>query len=254
MNFALRPGSPTKDLGIEPIDLADIGLYGDPEWVSKPASIQREPYALPEPRPAPIADGFEATRVGVRPRDAGWTAGESSTDGASIRVTNHQAAHGKHSLEFRKSPQARNDRRTVVTFPTMIPPGPAQTHFAVKFSPSQNATKGPIMTFDWCARTSGPTEGEGPGLRILGDGTLVVGAKRLFRVPAGAWITITIKGQTGVEGRINYAVAVSIPGTATRTVQVPSGAVDRIEHIEFGSPATSDITFWIDDLVAAPGE
>lgn len=254
MDFALRPGSPAKDLGIEPIDLADIGLYGDAEWVNKPASIPREACPLPEPRPGPIADGFEATRVGVRARDAGWTAGESSTDDASIRVSDQQAAHGKHSLEFRKSPQARNDRRTVVTFPTMIPPGPAQTRFSVRFSPSQNSGRNPIMTFDWCARTSGPREGEGPGLRILADGTLVVGARRLFRLPADTWINIAIHGPTGIEGKAGYTVAVSIPGTAIRTVQVPCGVVDRIEHIEFSSPASSDTTFWIDDLVAAPGE
>lgn len=47
-DFSLPPDSPAiTKLGFKPIDISNTGLYGTPEWVNAPKSIQREPVSQP---------------------------------------------------------------------------------------------------------------------------------------------------------------------------------------------------------------
>lgn len=49
-DFRLKADSPALKLGFKPINVDEIGLYGDPEWIAKPKQIPREPYTLPKPQ------------------------------------------------------------------------------------------------------------------------------------------------------------------------------------------------------------
>ncbi len=49
-NFTLAADSPALGTGFQPIDLSDVGLYGDAAWVDKPNAIQRPPFVPPLPK------------------------------------------------------------------------------------------------------------------------------------------------------------------------------------------------------------
>ena len=49
-DFTLLPDSPALAAGFKPIDLTQVGLYGDAAWVGKPKQIQRPPFMPPLPR------------------------------------------------------------------------------------------------------------------------------------------------------------------------------------------------------------
>ncbi len=73
-DFRLKPDSPAFKFGFVPIDTSRIGLYGDPDWVSAPKRIVRQPFVPKppaEPQPTPVDD--ERSRAGwaTRPTAGG---------------------------------------------------------------------------------------------------------------------------------------------------------------------------------------
>jgi len=104
-DFTLRDDSPALAMGFEPIDVSEIGLYGDAEWVTRPTKIVRAAFEVPPvtlpARPGPIVDGFEDTKVGERPE---LTVVSGEEQGASIRVTDELAAEGARCLKFTDMP------------------------------------------------------------------------------------------------------------------------------------------------------
>ena len=69
-DFRLQPDSPAFQLGFVPIDVSQIGLYGDPEWVRSPQKIRRQVYTPKppkEPQPTPVHDDFEETLPDLPP-------------------------------------------------------------------------------------------------------------------------------------------------------------------------------------------
>ena len=98
-DFRLQPDSPAFQLGFVPIDVSQIGLYGDPEWVIAPRKIRRQAYTPKppkEPEPTPVHDDFEETLPDLPPE--GPTL--SVEDAGTILVTGELAASGSHSLKF----------------------------------------------------------------------------------------------------------------------------------------------------------
>src|SRR5690606_32276187 len=96
-DFRLKPDSPALKLGFEPIDTSKVGLYGDSDWVALPKTIKHKPFTFPGPsEPEPMSDGYEGKPVG----DAANGMVAQEKEGATIRVSDEQAAAGKQSLKF----------------------------------------------------------------------------------------------------------------------------------------------------------
>ena len=98
-----KPDSPASKLGFVPIDTRQIGLYGDPEWVSAPKRIVRQAYVPKppaEPQPTPVNEDFEDGLVGSPPE--GPTVSVEKVGG--ILVTDEMAASGKQCLKFIDAP------------------------------------------------------------------------------------------------------------------------------------------------------
>jgi len=49
-DFTLRADSPALALGFQPIDLGQVGLYGEDAWVNKPKGMARPPFVPPLPK------------------------------------------------------------------------------------------------------------------------------------------------------------------------------------------------------------
>ncbi|MBM3477228.1 MAG: hypothetical protein FJX75_28510, partial [Armatimonadetes bacterium] len=99
-DFRLKPGSPVSKIGFEPIDISTAGLTGPKEWTDLPKRIKRAPVDFGKAtvaEPQLVNDDFEKTAPGVKAAMA-VTWGEAGE--ATIRVTDEQAASGKHSLKF----------------------------------------------------------------------------------------------------------------------------------------------------------
>ncbi len=102
-DFSLAPDSPAvTQLGFQPIDVSEAGLYGEGEWINAPLALAHEPTPLPlAPEDVQYYFDFEDTVPGLPPE--GFIA-EGATDGASVEVTNLLAADGVQSLLFQDAP------------------------------------------------------------------------------------------------------------------------------------------------------
>jgi len=240
-DFRLQPDSPALALGFQPIDLSEVGLYGDPEWVDKPKQIPREPFAPPPPpEPTTIADGFEDTPVGSTAAVA-KTYGEA--DEARIRVTDTTAASGERSLQF--IDQAGLDRSFnphLVYYPYMRR-GVAVGSFAIRVEP------GAHFYHEWRDHKSPYTVG--PSIWIAPNGALTVQGQTLATLPHGQWAHLEIACQLGREATGAFDLTVTLPGQAPQRFEgLPCGkpTFRRLDWWGFVSNADAPVTLYLDDV------
>lgn len=250
-DFSLRPGSPALKLGFRPIDTSKVGLTGDPAWVAEARAVRHPRTVLPPPppppKPAEIDDDFEGTPVGSPPR-----ADHVDPDkaGASIRVTDRQAAGGKRSLMF-------TDAKALE--PSWMPHlfyRPRMTEGAVRQSFDLRLEKDARVLVEW--RDEGEYPGcIGPSVSFDAEGRVVAAGKAVATIPVGQWSRIEIEAALGKEAPRTFTLAVTGPDGKRRAFPgLPFAGKDfrELHWLGFVGVAAADSVFYVDNLRVKLGE
>ncbi|HUS80278.1 MAG TPA: right-handed parallel beta-helix repeat-containing protein, partial [Armatimonadota bacterium] len=162
-DFRLREDSPALAMGFAPIELSEVGLYGDARWVSLPGTVHREPVQVPPVtlplRPGPLVDGFEETPVGEHPERA-TVSGEEQ--GASIRVSDELAREGRHSLKITDVPSLSRVWQPHMFYRPGFRKGLARVSFDARLA------EGAILWHEW--RDNASPYQVGPTIKLIAGG------------------------------------------------------------------------------------
>ncbi len=243
-DFRLKPDSPAiTKLGFVPIDLTQIGLYGDPAWVARPTKIVRPAMEIPRPPgPQPIAEDFEGTKVGELPKLA-TVSGEDAAQGSSIRVTDETAASGKHSLKFTDAPGLEHEWQPHMYYYPGFVKGIVRVSYDVRLE------AGAIFWNEW--RDLASPYRVGPSVRIEKTGELKANGKPLLTVPIGQWVHLDFVCGLGMRSTGTYELTVTVPGQQPQKFTgIPTGTPEwkRLDWFGFISLATEKTVFYIDNV------
>ena len=240
-DFRLKPDSPALQVGFKPIDLSEVGLYGEPEWIDKPKQIPRGPFELPKlPEPTTVDDGFEETPVGSTATGAS-TLGEEG--GAQIRVTEETAASGKRSLEFTDKPGLKYSFNPHLVYSPGLRKGTALGGFAILLGP------GAVFYHEW--RDNRSPYRVGPSLWFDAAGNLTVQGKPLVQIPRSQWVRIDIECPLGKAADGTFDLTATLPGEdPQRFEDLPCGhgQFQRLEWFGFVSNADAEAVTYLDEV------
>jgi len=241
-NYALRPNSPAFKLGFKPIDMSQVGLVGDRNWVSLPKRDKLKPVVLKlhnTPQISSIVDDFETSPVGLR---ANHFTSYGETNAATIRVTDETAASGKHSLKFTDAPGLDYSFNPHMFASISLNDCIAHVSFDLRMEP------GAMFWHEW--RDNGISYHAGPSLNVDAAGKLSASKQDLLTIPLSKWVHINIICGLGKKSTGKYTVEVTLPdGKVNRFKDLPCGPNFSIfEWVGFISTATDKEVFYIDNL------
>jgi len=242
-DFRLRPDSPARSLGFEPIDISRAGLYGAKSWTRLPKTVVHrsvETAAAPA-RPTTFADSFEEYAVGEHPDHA--RVSEANKD-AVIRVTDDCASTGKQCLKAIDGPGQKYAHDPHLYYDRDFPEGRLAGSFDLRLQP------GAILSYEWRDWPNGETLRAGPNVRINADGTLVAGGKKLLTLPHGQWVNIEAACNSGAGADALWQLTVRLPGQdPQRFADLPcSASFKKLNWLGFISLATNTAVFYLDNV------
>ena len=244
-DFRLQADSPALRLGYRPIDLSQVGLYGDEAWVNEAQKIKYPPTVMPPPPvppgPVEIDDDFEKTPVGSPPAGA-TVSGERN--GASIRVTAEKAAGGKHSLKITDVHDLQPGWEPHFYYEPHLIHGTVRQSFDLRLEP------GALLLAEWRDSTPYP-RCLGPSVTFDGMGRVTVGGKVLTRVPVSRWVHVDIEAALGSTAPRTFRLTVVVPGSAPQVfsgLPQPGADFQELHWLGFSSIATVDSVFYIDNM------
>ena len=239
-DYRLKPGSPAFELGFQPVDYTNVGLYGPPEWVTLPSRIQRAPIEIPpEPEPPPVADDFETDFAGSPPSRGVVRVSDSKT----LVVTDETAAGGRQSLKFADAPKQKYPWHPHIFYRTALRQGTACLAFDLRLE------KGALFGCEW--RSNETPYQVGPSLRVEQDGSLVAGNRELTALPLGEWVHVEISYRLGDTSTGHYDLTVTPAGQPLRQfkeLQAPSRPAKEVMWIGFMSLAEVETVYYLDNL------
>jgi hypothetical protein len=212
-DFRLRAGSPALDLGISPIDVDQIGLYGDASWRSRPAGDNRRgisPYMKLANRTLfsihDFLDGFEDTPVGSAPH-RGKLTGAGTAQPPSIAVTDTRARDGKRSLRIADSPTATHSWEPVLIYePKWYHPGTVTVSFDIFLE------EGARINHEWRDKLHGYPDNVGIALKMQSGLPLEANGKKLDTVAVGSWMHFQLQARIDTTGNAKYDLTARIDG------------------------------------------
>ena len=246
-DFRLKPGSPALALGFKPIDTSTVGLYGDPEWIAEARQVKHRPTKLPPVptrQPKPINDGFEQTAINHRPSGASVMGEEK---GASIRVTDEQAATGRHSMKITDVSGMAHSYDPHIVYEPHFTEGTARQSFNIMLQPQC------VVIVEW--RDKRPftyyPNSVGPSVKFEGNGKVTASGQSLGTVPVGEWVRVEIDCQLGGEASGTYTVTLTARGRSPKrfaSLKCTGDQFRELHWLGFLSNAVSDSVLYVDDL------
>jgi hypothetical protein len=241
-DFRLKPDSPARAMGFKPIDTSRVGLHGDAAWREEARTIKHPPTVLPPapqpPKPREVEDGFENSAVGSRPEGA-HVSGEEQ--GAAIRVSDDNAAAGRHSLKVADSKNLKPTWQPHFYYTPHVRMGTVIQSFDVLLAPDTQ------MFAEWRDSTPYP-ECVGPSIAFGPGGRITVGGRLLATGPPGQWIHVKIEATLGEK---TFTLTVTLPGRTPRTFSDQRMSGTRFEELHwlgFSSTAAAATAFYLDNL------
>ena len=248
-DFRLKPTSPALQLGFQPIDTSEVGLYGDPAWVAEARATKYPRTVLPgrppPPQPTPVADDFENTAVGAPPEGA-VVSGEEL--GASIRVSADQAAGGKHNLKITDAPGLEYAWQPHFFYQPHFTEGIVRESFDLLLQP------GVLMFAEWRDGGAYP-DNIGPSVTFDGTGKASASGRPLATVPVGQWVHVDIDCPLGKGAARTYTVTLTDPGQPPqRYADIPFTGKDfrELHWLGFVSTAEAEVAFYLDNVSVQP--
>ena len=217
-DYRLQPESPARKLGIQSIDTADAGLYGDANWTDLPKRIRlRELDAESAFTPAAIltlAEDYEGKRVGFVPDHVQKA---DRAKGATIDVTDTTAADGKKCLRFADAPGLEEPYHPNRVWRNLhVNSGTVKLSFDCMSDRDAPATFSVEMR-DW----SGAKYSLGPSLLFQPDGKLRVGRDRYVPFKPGRWYHVQIQFELGDNAPQSFEFAFAPKGETTELLAIP---------------------------------
>lgn len=244
-DFRLQPDSPAFKLGFVPIDVGQIGLYGDPEWTRIPREIKRQAYVPKtptEPPPTPIEDDFEGVLVGMEPEGPAVRGEEVG----SILITDERAAQGRQSLKFTDAPGQKYSFNPHLIYSPHFTTGKVRGSFDVRIEP------GAIGHFEWRDYAGGRYQ-VGPSVRIEGDGALRSGSRLLGKVPLGQWLRIEVTCGLGDAANGKWTLRYGPCGGERTQIELTCDPKFRkLDWVGFVAGATTAAVFYVDNVKIGP--
>jgi hypothetical protein len=254
LDFRLQGDSPALKLGFQPFDCAEAGLYGDPRWVAEARAMEHPPTRVPPPpgppEPTPVDDGFENSLVGTSPESA-IVSGEEQ--GASIRVTDAQAAAGRHSLKVTDSPDVQPAWQPHFFYQPYFTRGQVRQSFDILLE------QGALAYTEWRDTGTYP-DIIGPSVtfdaRAGAEGQVIVGGNTVMTVPLGQWVHVAIEAVVGKGAPGTWRLSVQAAGQEARVfTDLASTGRQFVElhWLGFVSTATTKAVFYLDNVKVQPG-
>jgi len=238
-DFGLRPDSPALQVGFEPFDYGQVGVYGDSQWIELAESVTYPPLEPPPDPQNTINDGFETTPIGEQPQGA-----ECSMEiEGLIAVTDETAASGSHSLRIMHAAGLQYVSNPHIYYPLNHPEGEPRCAVDLRIGPGVNIRH---EWRDWRY----PTFGGGPSFSILID-ELRVGGQMLLQLPLDEWVHFEIIGDLGENNSDTWELKITLPGQAPRAftnLSYSSGNFEELTWLGFISNATDSTVFYLDNL------
>jgi hypothetical protein len=205
-DFHLLPDSPAPRIGFKPFALSGFGRE-TPAAPDLPLELPRAfPPPPPPPPPTPIEEDFELLAVGDRCPGA-QTFEDEVVKGATVRVSDEQAATGKHSLKLQDLPGQQYPWNPHVFFDPAYEGGRAEASFDLRLE------GGTTVFHEW--RDYSAPYRVGPSFRIAPDGRLYVGEDRtLTTLPLRTWFHVAIAWGMIPDLAGRFTLTVTVPGAA----------------------------------------
>ena len=240
-NFRLKPDSPALQVGFEPFDYTEAGVYGDPVWIEKADAVEYPPLEWPpDPPPVTIRDDFEKTPVGEQPAGAQV---HVENRGDAIVVTDETAAKGEHSLKIVDAPDLEK------TFNPHLVYSPSHGSGTTRCSFDLWLGRAVLMYHEW-RDNAVSNYAVGPSFWIRGT-ELQVAGKTLMDLPPGQWIRFEIVADLGEDNSGTWDLTVTPRNGPSRTfpdLECGSDAFQKLTWLGFVSNATRTTTFYLDNL------
>ena len=244
-DFRLPPDSPAFKIGFLPIDTSKIGLYGDPDWVSAPQRIVRQPFVPKppaEPQPTPVDDDFEEAVAGSPPE--GPAVRVENVGG--ILVTDETAASGKQCLKFIDAPGQMYSFNPHMWYSPNFVTGRVRGSFDVRIEP------GAIGHFEWRDYSGGDYR-VGPSVRIEGDGKILSGGRQIGKVPLSKWLHVEITCGLGDQSNGRWTLRYGPTGGAMGQLTLACDPkFKKLDWVGFVADATIAAVFDIDNIKIGP--
>ncbi len=240
-DFRLNPLSPVFALGFRPIDVSNVGLYGDDLWRKGPGTLYREEDTFfVDQSPEPIVEDFEGYEVGAVPEGC-LVLGE--TEKAQVRVTDEQAFSGKQSLRYQDAAGLAERYNPHVIYSPNWSKGTVHARFALYLEP------GAVLYHEW--RTNGHPYHAGPSVRVREDGMVRVGDRDVVRLEPGAWYVFELACTLG--RRFEETFRLEIRDNNSRVLVSDAFPLTdlrfrRLNWFGFVSDADADVRFYLDAL------
>ncbi|MHB8952185.1 MAG: right-handed parallel beta-helix repeat-containing protein [Pirellulaceae bacterium] len=244
-DFQLTAESPAFGLGFQPLNIREVGLYGDPQWVTEAnhvrCAVTPLPPAPPPPAPLTLNDGFEDTAVGTSPAQANVSGEEQ---GASILVSDEQAATGRHSLKITDSVSLEPRWQPHFFYEPHISSGTVRQSFDMWIEP------GVEFFTEWRDNSIYPRN-TGPSMRIDAAGKIFVGGAQLTTVPPRQWVHVCIEGPVGKTAPHRFQLTLTTRGVeplVVRDLPYAGDAFRELHWLGFSSTAAADTAFYLDNI------
>ncbi|MFW6161743.1 MAG: right-handed parallel beta-helix repeat-containing protein [Planctomycetota bacterium] len=238
--YDVRPDAPLAPEAVKAI-AAKAGLeaeyrdLGTPPVPGIPLLSMKLP---PPPPPKPLADDFETTPVGRRPRHAVLVREEK---GGRIRVTDETAASGEYSLKFADAAGLSKSFYPYLQYRPEFTRGVATARLALRVE------RGARVSIEW--REQAHT-GTGVRVAVGPEGTLRA-ADQMLKLPLGAWVRLEMTCGLGDQATGAWGLVVNTPeGETHRLDNLPLAKPDfaRFEYLVITSGAETETAFYIDDV------
>ena len=241
-DFRLKPDSPALKLGFQPIDTSTCGVTQPAALVKLARSIPREPSIIPRRSQAPalkLDEGFENTPVGSNAEMA-VTSGDNGV--ARVRVTDSQAASGKHSLCFEDAPGLTYVFDPHIYYQPNLTSGLGTSSYDLRLE------QGAIVWNEW--RDAANPYHIGPSLNIDATGQLFALKQKLLQLPLSQWIHFEIACRLGKQATGTWTLTVTVPGQPPQTfANLPCDPkCKEVQWLGFVSNAVERTVFYLDNL------
>lgn len=231
-------------------------LYAGPFKLSQAATVRAKAFAsgaadligatvLYTPPPAPIIEDFESVPVGATTPEA-TTTEDAKLEQYTARVTDQNAAGGRHSLRFTDGPGQKASYTPHVYYRRTYQEGTMVGSFDL-FVDAQAE-----VSYQW--RQYEKDYITGPQILIEPGGRVTHDDKLLMTIPTGQWIRFELRYKLGddADGRFDLTVT---PANATpnRFNVLPCDpGFQRLDWVGFVSRSKNHSVHYIDNITVSP--